>query len=129
MVQPTCSGTTRTGAPCRAPATGGGAFCVAHDPGRVVQMEAWRRQGGRARSNRQRARRQYGEVLGSEEVLAVLSTTLRATLAGRVTPGQATALAAVARALVAVREASELEERLARLEEAARAGGPGRWTG
>jgi len=48
-----------------------------------------------------------------------LETALAATLAGELAPRQATTAAALARALVAVLQAGELEERLRRLEEGA----------
>jgi len=53
------------------------------------------------------------------ELNGVLSDTLRRTLAGGIEPGVANAAASLSRAMIAVREATETEERLEALEKAA----------
>jgi hypothetical protein len=54
------------------------------------------------------------------EIQGYVAVALRGVLTGSITPGVGNAVAALARAAVAVREATELEQRLADLE--ARAG-------
>ncbi len=60
------------------------------------------------------------------EVQGLIGVTLRAVMAGQMTPGQGTAVAALARAAMSVREASETEERLTTLEHRAGLNSEGR---
>jgi len=72
------------------------------------------------RSNTARAKRQFvAEALDSEQVLGLLSVALRGVLGGKLEPGVANAAASLGRAIVAVREATEVEARIAALEIAA----------
>jgi hypothetical protein len=83
----------------------------------AAERDAGRRKGGVERSNQSRARKQYANgALAPIEVQGLIGLTLRAVMAGQMTPGQGTAVAALARAAMSVREASETEERLAELE-------------
>ena len=50
------------------------------------------------------------------EIDRLLAVALKGTLTGRLTPGQGTAAAAIARAMVTVREASTLEDISARMD-------------
>jgi hypothetical protein len=119
-IQPRCIGTNKTGEQCRGKALGGSLYCIAHDPERVVDMAEWRRQGGRAKSNKARARKQLPDaVLSPLELQGLLSKAIRDVLSGKLEPGPANAAGGLARALVSIREASGLEERLAALEQAA----------
>ena len=72
------------------------------------------------RSNTARAKRQFvAESLDSGQVLGLLSVALRGVLTGRLEPGIANAAANLGRAIVAVRESTETEARIASLEAAA----------
>jgi hypothetical protein len=53
------------------------------------------------------------------EVDALLCAALTSVLAGRIAPGVASSAASLGRAIVAVRQANDLEERLVTLEKAA----------
>jgi len=78
------------------------------------------RRGGAERSNQARARRRFAtEALGSDQVLGLLSVALKGVLGGRIEPGVANAAANLGRAIVAVREATEVEDRISALEVAA----------
>jgi len=55
-------------------------------------------------------------ALTPREIEGYISMALRAVLAGKIEPGVGNAVANLARAAVAVREATELEARLAELE-------------
>jgi hypothetical protein len=57
-----------------------------------------------------------GEALSPAELEGYVAVTLRAVLAGTITPGVANAVASLARAAVAVRESSALEGRIEELE-------------
>jgi hypothetical protein len=115
-----CTGTTKTGAPCRARALPGADTCVTHDPGRIADLAEWRRRGGKAKSNKARARKALpAEILTAAEIQGVLAKALRQVLSGDLEPGRANAAATIARALLAAKQVSDLEDRLTALESAA----------
>jgi hypothetical protein len=114
-----CKATNAQGKPCSAQARPTG-YCQWHDPALVAERAEWRRQGGAARSNKARAKKALPDtVLTPPELQGVLSKAIRDVLAGQLEPGPANAAAALSRALVTLREATELEERLSVLERAA----------
>ena len=118
-MQGKCSATTKGGAACRAPAQPNSEWCVAHDPSRVVDMAAWRRMGGKARSSRERLKKSLpAEPLSAEELHSYLGLVFRGLIGGKVDAPIATAAANVARTMVEIQRASEFEERLERLERA-----------
>jgi|SRR5215211_6613670 len=118
-MQQQCSGITKAGGRCRGRALPGSAYCIAHDPARVVELAEYRRQGGKAKSNAARARREIERAaLTPNELQGILGVTIKAVLAGAKPPGIGQAVAALARAAMSVREQSEIETRLAALEEA-----------
>jgi len=115
-----CSGTNREGGPCNAEIRPGRKWCRWHDPELEAERAEWRRKGGEARSNRNRARKQLPDaVLTPVELQGLLSKALRDVLMGQLEPGIANAAAGLSRALVTIRESAELEERLSALEAAA----------
>jgi hypothetical protein len=115
-----CSGTNRDGGPCNAEVRPERAWCRWHDPELEADRAVWRRKGGEARSNKARAKKALPDaVLSPAELQGVLSQAIRDVLTGTLEPGPANAAAALSRALVTIREATELEERLAALEDAA----------
>jgi hypothetical protein len=120
MTQQRCNGTNRAGERCNGKALPGSDYCIAHDPAKVVAITEARRKGGAARSNRARARREMvNAALSPGELQGLIAVTLKAVLSESKSPGIGQAVASLARAAVAVREATELEERLTRLEETA----------
>jgi hypothetical protein len=106
-----CPAITRSGQPCRARATANG-WCVAHTPAAAE----WRAKGGRATRRSERAARLLPARL--QPVAALLDTALREVYEGTLEPKQATAMAALAGALVRVVTAGEVEERLRAIEAA-----------
>lgn len=116
-----CKATTKSGKACRAPLLPGKTWCRAHDPDLAAERLEWSRRGGRNRSNAARAAKELqGETADVAEITAVLTRAMRRLEAGKIEPGIATSLAGVAKALVSIRQAGEIEERIAELE--ARAG-------
>ena len=114
-----CRATSANGSPCMATPIRASGYCYWHCPTLEGERAAARRRGGQSRSNKSRARRQYAEgALTPTEVEGLLGTSMRAVIAGRMTPGQGSAVAALARAAMHVREAGELESRIAELEAA-----------
>ena len=114
-----CSAIARSGSRCRSSVLPGRPFCFLHDPAAAAARIEGARKGGRNRSNKQRARKVIAEPMTPAEIQSLLGLALRGVLAGKVEPGVANAAAKLGRALVAVREATELEERLTTLEAAA----------
>ena len=90
-------------------------YCFAHAPELAARRAEARRRGGQRRSNAVRLRGLVPPRL--IPTFDQLETALADVLAGALDPKQATAAAAVARAMVAVLQAGELEERLRKLEE------------
>ncbi len=110
-----CKATNRTGEQCSAAHYRDG-WCRWHHPDLEEKRQAERVAGGRARSNRARARKQLQQTRDLREVDALLCAALTSVLAGRITPGVGTAAASIARVIVAVRTAHDLEARLAAIE-------------
>ena len=89
-----------------------------HDPALATERASWRRRGGERRSNQARAKRQLPEeLLSLRQVQAVLCRALRRVECGELEAGPANAMASLARAIAAVAEAGDLEERLSALEQ------------
>jgi hypothetical protein len=113
-----CSASTVSGEQCNARATADG-FCPWHSPGRQEQLAESRRRGGAGKANRARARKQLeSTAMSPSELRGVIGLSITQVLAGKITPGMAQAVAALARASLAITEAVEIEERLDRLEQA-----------
>lgn len=118
-----CKATTVTGQPCSATPRPGRDWCRWHDPALQEQRRAERAAGGRARSNDARARRQLRQArMDPAEIEGLLCDALHKVTAGEMAPGILHALAAGARAIMQVRQAGEIEERLTALETRAGAG-------
>ncbi len=111
-----CEASRRDGSPCAALARPGKAFCFAHDPDAAATRQAAREKGGRNSATVVRLRGLIPPRL--LPVFDRLESALQRTDEGTLEPRRATAMAALARAMVAVLTAGELEERLRRLEEA-----------
>lgn len=80
-------------------------------------MTEARRRGGMAKSNRARASKELrAGSLSPAELQGVIGVTITQVLAGKKSPGIGQAIAALARASVAIREAAEVQDRLAALE-------------
>jgi hypothetical protein len=113
-----CSGVTRDGSPCRARAQRDSRYCLSHDPERVTDLAEWRRRGGRASSNANRAKRQLPEGLLSVQALqALLGLTITEVRAGTIEPGVANSVAALARAYITVSEAAAIETLQAQVDD------------
>src|SRR4051794_6788180 len=109
-----CTGIRRDGQPCQGPALDGGAWCYTHDPARAAERQAARQKGGHNRAALVRLR-----GLCPPRLVAVydqLETALVEVHDGTLKPGQATAMASLATALVRVLSAGELEDRVRKLE-------------
>jgi hypothetical protein len=94
-------------------------LCPWHSPDFAERRAESSRQGGRNSSNRNRAKKQLpAEAMGPEELQAYLALVFKAVLSGKLAPNIGNCLGTLARSMVQVREASEMEERMSRVEEA-----------
>lgn len=118
-----CQATNQAGKPCSAQPWRDN-WCRWHHPSLVDERRAWSAKGGASKSNRARAWKGLaGEALTMPEVSGLLSRALKKVENGTMEPGVATAMATIARALVATQEAGLVQERIAALEERAGIGG------
>lgn len=97
-MQGQCLGSTKSGARCRAYAIPGSDHCISHDPKRIVELAAYRKQGGSGRSNEARARKRIGKC-GRDVVwlTGVVLDAVEESKAGRLDPKIANAIANLAR--------------------------------
>ncbi len=122
MKPETCEAITRTGTRCAAQAVDG-VHCPWHStsPEWVAKRSQWSAEGGRKRSNAERARKSLPDAaLTPAQLACVLSKALGDVLGGTLEPGRANAVSGLARTLVTISEAVELETRLTALESALR---------
>jgi len=120
MTAVTCHGITRAGERCRARPLAGSTYCVNHSPDVTAeQRRGWAAKGGANSSNRARARKQLpGEVMEPDEIGAWLAICFKRVIAEKMDPGVANAVSTMSRAMLVVREASDIEDRLNALEQA-----------
>jgi len=115
-----CKSKTRTGKPCRGFALGDG-YCFSHSPGLEKKRLEARALGGKNSARSARLKRLVPPRL--IPIYDRLESALVEVHDGKLESKQATAMAALARAMVAVMSSGELEERVRGLEE--RIGGNG----
>ncbi len=113
--KPPCRGIRTDGQPCATQVVGDGPYCFGHDPALAAKRHEARRRGGQNRATAKRLSKLMPVRL--VPVFARLEQALEETHAGTLDPKQAQVLASLARALVAVLTAGELEERVRRLEQ------------
>jgi hypothetical protein len=118
-----CAGVRKDGQPCQAPAVAVSGYCYAHDPSRSGERADTRRRGGHNSSAQARLR-----GLVPPRLIAVydaLEEALEQVHAGTLVPAKAQAMASLARAMVGVLQAGEVEERLRDLERQVESQGDG----
>ncbi len=115
-----CSAIARSGSRCNSPVLPGSDFCFVHDPAAADRRREASKKGGFARSNKARAAKLLPEAMAPEELAGWLSLLFTQVVDGRTEPRIGTAAATIARVMIDVRQATELEARLSELE--ARAG-------
>ena len=109
-----CAGVRKDGTPCTTRVLAGGRYCFAHAPELAERRTEARRRGGRQRRNAVRLRGLMPPRL--VPIFDTLAVALAEVHHGDLDPKQAQAMASLARALVAVLTAGELEERVRKLE-------------
>ena len=121
---PRCAATRRDGSPCTTQVVGDGRFCFAHSPELATKRREAQQRGGQNRATAKRLSKLMPIRL--VPIWGQLEQALADVLDGSLDPRQATAAAALARALAAVLQVGELEQRLRDLE-AATTEPAGRW--
>ena len=114
-----CQAIARSGSRCASSALPGSTFCFVHDPARAEARLEASRKGGRARSNAERARKEIPSAMTSGELAGRLAALFAGVVDGKISPKVGTAAATIARAMLEVRNQTEIEERLTALEAAA----------
>ena len=120
LQRPHCAHISRTGAACGAYAVKDSTFCFYHDPSpeAIAKRERSRAKGNR-RSNAQDGLENWTShpIDTLLELRGALSDLFNAGMSGDITTNRLTALSSVANALNKAIEGSDLEERIAALEE------------
>jgi len=112
-----CAATNKDGSACRATPRPGTNTCPWHDPSLSEDRARWKVASGKAKSNRRRAAKKYAEgALDPDQLQGIIGSTIVGVLSERIPPNVGNAIAALARTSVTIREAVEVEERLADLE-------------
>lgn len=115
-----CPSITVEGKPCQGRVPPGRTYCLSHDPERREAQREASRKGGEAKANARRAAKAwaaFGKELSAEELPDVLKSCMFAVKDGSMTPGQAQAIASLARTSVEIIRSSEQEERIQELEQ------------
>ncbi len=115
----TCKATTAAGSPCSAQPLRKDGYSFWHSPEVATERAEARRRGGEHRSNRVRAAKTVPVAMSTDDLLGTLSEAIRRVEAGELEPGVVNAMANLARAMNAIRESSEVEQRLRDLEQRA----------
>ena len=106
------------GTPCQAAALRESGFCFFHDPSRKAERRAAQTEGGR--QNRMKTLSDEVpdiKIRDSKDVVALLSDTINQVRKGHLDPRVANSVGCLANLWVRVREQSELENRIDKLEQ------------
>ncbi len=118
-----CKGANAAGQRCDAKPVRPSGWCYWHDPALEIERTEGRRKGGQRRSNKARtAKRLPSEVMTMSELQGVLCVVLRDVIEGKTEPGIGNCAAGLGRAIAAVAQVAEIEDRLTALEAAANFG-------
>ena len=110
MMQSKCIATKKNGNACQGRPILESNHCVAHHP----EASTWRSQGGRAKSNIERAHARFPE--GLKPIVGGLIEAFEQTHTGALEPRAAQAMSSVASSLIRVAEFALLTERLENIE-------------
>jgi hypothetical protein len=117
-VERNCKARNAEGGPCQARPVRDSGYCWVHDPAVADRRAEWRREGGRKRSNLERAKRHLpGEPLDNEQLVAYLSVVFRGVITKGVEPKVATAAATVAKTMTEIRNAGAVDDLAAEVAE------------
>jgi hypothetical protein len=114
-----CAAITRGGSRCASAVLAGSLYCWTHDPAAADRRREASKKGGKARANAERAKKLIPEAMSAEDLAGWLSLLFTNVMTGRIEPKIGTACATIARTLHEVKHATDLEERIAELEQRA----------
>lgn len=123
-----CSAITKAGKPCRGRVLPGSQYCLSHDPASRERLKEAQRRGGEGKSAIRRAVKawtEFGREVDTPDVPLILYSCMEAVRSGAMTPGQATAIANLAKTAVSISQDTEMMERVTALEEAINQTQPG----
>jgi len=114
-----CKAVTLAGTPCKNRSSSGSRYCFFHDPALKEKRKAATSAGGKLG----RRATLPGETAdftlsGASSVVELLSRTVNQTLRGEIDPKVANAVGYLSGVILRAREQGEIEERLAKVEEA-----------
>lgn len=114
-----CEAQKKNGERCNGLALEGDQHCFYHSEATANERAKGRSMGGKGKSNEAKARKiVLAGALSAEEAGAKLGPVLDQVITGKLAPNVGTAAATIAKAIAAIEETTEIERRLAALEEA-----------
>ena len=117
--QPVCHFKKADGQRCHARPLRGGRYCFWHEPTKdKARQEAGRTGGQRGRARTLPAETSDFELNDASSVVELLSRTVNQTLRGEIDPKVANAVGYLSGVILRAKEQGEIEERLAKVEEA-----------
>ena len=114
-----CQAETKRGTRCTATAVPGDDRCAWHSerPEWVAKRRNWSAEGGRKRSNAERAKRNLPtEPMTTAEAHAWVTVAFKQTLNGQMEPGVLNALSNAAKTMAELARTSDVEERMIEIE-------------
>lgn len=115
-----CPAITKSGSACQGMVSPGRVYCISHDPERREELQANARKGGAAKATARRAAKAWaalGAEVSDHDLNSILKSCMFSVKAGKMTPSEANAIAALARTAITIRNEVDLAERIAALEE------------
>ena len=112
-----CSAITNDGKSCKGKPIQGSEWCFSHHPELAEKRRQGQQRGGEGKRTDARARKQFRSAsLDPADIHGLLSSALVKVSEAQMHPATGTALATMAKALVAIEESSMLQQRLEELE-------------
>lgn len=122
MARQKCSTIKQDGTRCKSFSASERGLCSSHDPEMRSARREGSRKGGAARSNTRRAIKAwaaFGKEVDTNDVPMILYSCMEAVRTGAMTPGQASAIATLAKTAGQITNDTEMMKRIEALEEAA----------
>lgn len=116
-----CPAITSAGKPCAGIVHPGQTYCMSHDPEYKQSQRVGARKGGEGKASNRRLAKQWaalGEAVGDQDLPAILKSCMFAVKDGSMSPAQANAIAALAKATITIASDLDLAERIEALEAA-----------
>jgi hypothetical protein len=113
-----CVATTKVGNPCGGTAVPGENLCPWHSPSWAERRRAWSVKGGQGKSAAARAKKHLpAEPLSNDELLGYLTVVFKGVITRNLDPKIGNSAIAIARGMVEIRNAGEVERLAGEVEE------------